>query len=64
MENKHSILKTECAKLAKASYQCLEQNAENSAELCKQFFDEYKACRKAEHTKLIDDRRKNGEYMK
>ena len=42
-----SALKTECSNLAKASYKCMENNAENAAQICKSFFDEYKACRKA-----------------
>lgn len=50
-----SKLRTECSELAKESYRCLESG---DSVKCKPFFDAYKECRKAEHTRILSERRK------
>ena len=50
-----SKLRSECAPLAAESYKCLEKG---NYDACKPFFDEYKACRKNEHTNIVESRRK------
>lgn len=57
MDMKASKMRTECSKLAQASYKCLEQNPGNNS-ACQQYFDVYKECRKNEHTRIVEDRRK------
>ena len=53
-------LTSDCKELAARSYKCLEKNSVNAQEICRPEFDAYKACRKAEHTSIIEDRRKRG----
>jgi hypothetical protein len=57
-----SKLQSECTKHAQASYKCLEENPTDPSK-CQSFFDTYKACRKAEHTKIIEDRVKSGQQF-
>jgi len=57
---KQSKLVTSCKELAAASYKCLENNATEGQTICKAHFDAYKECRKAEHTAIIEERRKSG----
>ena len=52
-----SKFRTRCAEHAKASYKCLEKNAENPKN-CQAMFDAYKDCTAAERKEIIDDRRK------
>ena len=49
-----SKLRGECQELAAASYRCLEKG---DYEACKPFFEDYKICRKNEHSKIIENRR-------
>ena len=50
-----SRLRTGCAEMAAESYKCLEKG-DHAA--CQPFFDNYKACKKAEMEKVVADRRK------
>lgn len=54
-----SKLTTDCSQFQKNSYKCLEENA-GKLFMCQDHFDVYKACRKAEHARLIEERRKQG----
>lgn len=58
--NEASKLKTECGSLAALSYKCLEDNPVKGQEVCRSYFDDYKTCRKTEHTALIEQRRNTG----
>jgi len=55
-----SKLVSKCKSLAAASYKCLEANPTNGQTVCKQQFDAYKECRKAEHTEIIEERKARG----
>ena len=55
-----SKLKSKCKDLASQSYKCLEQNPTNGQQACKDHFESYKECRKAEHNSIVDERRKSG----
>ena len=59
--NNASKLTTVCSKLAANSLRCLETQTH---EVCQPHFDAYKACRKAEHTAIVDERRKNGATLR
>ena len=53
---------SECSKHASNSYRCLENNNGNGSK-CAEFFEIYKACRKDEHTRIIEERRKRNTYI-
>jgi len=59
-----SKLKSECIDLAVLSYKCLEKNPVKGHEVCRSFFDDYKVCRKEEHTALVEQRRSSGAAIK
>ena len=54
-----SKMRTDCQELAKNSYKCLEQNQGDPSQ-CAKHFEVYKECRTAEHTRIIEERRKKG----
>jgi hypothetical protein len=57
--NSTSKMHSDCQQLAKNSYKCLEEN-QSDPNLCAKHFEVYKECRKAEHTRIVEERRKKG----
>ena len=53
---------SECTIHATNSYKCLEKNGREGSK-CAEFFDIYRACRKAEQTRIIEERRKRNVYI-
>ena len=49
-----SKMRSECQSLAAASYKCLEKGDHDA---CKPFFEDYRACRKEEHARIVESRR-------
>ncbi len=50
-----SKMRGDCRKLAADSYKCLEKG---DHETCKPFFEAYKACRKDEHARVLEENAK------
>ena len=53
-----SKMRTDCAHLAKESYRCLELHGQEDKDACAKHFEAYKNCRKKEHNRVIEERRK------
>lgn len=51
-------MKSKCGELAAMSYQCLEK-AMGDGSKCGGEFDAYKACKKDEHTRMLERRRES-----
>ena len=53
-----SKMRSDCAQLAKESYKCLETHGQEDRDACSSHFEAYKDCRKREHTRIVEERRK------
>ena len=53
-----SKMRTGCAELAKESYKCLEIHGLEDKDACAIHFEAYRDCRRREHTRIIEERRK------
>jgi hypothetical protein len=50
-----SKMRSECLSLANESYKCREKG---DYDACKPYFERYKECKKAEHDRIVENRRK------
>ena len=57
-----SKLKTECSDLGKTAIKCKLESGEDAITKCSKFYEVYKACRKQEHERIIDERRKKNTW--
>jgi hypothetical protein len=53
-----SKMRSDCQKFAAESYKCLEKAGVEDRDACSHHFEAYKDCRKKEHTRIVDERRK------
>ena len=53
-QNKPSKYQTDCQTEQRASLECSVENYENRDTICKDFFEDYKRCRKLEHERRLE----------